>query len=151
MQACQHCGAKSWGAVADPAPGAAEMLKCDGCESIGLKSVIDIPTTLEEIAANKNYGVVFPHLPAQAADPMVLAMQNLRSLMPAPETRLERLTKAIIAGPYEIVSKEGETVGTEELSRRIVRLASFLEVELEREELLNHAPPSSPDADFPRG
>jgi hypothetical protein len=153
MQLCQICGAKSWGPLNMSGEvvfngeriATAKVLLCDACGAYGLKSAVEHDLAAKE-HLNRMYGPLgVPPLP----DPFSAAVGFFKSAMPLPETRLERLTKAILSSRLS----EGEVTDKSVYGKFVVALARCIETELDRESLLDSAPPqpAMPDADFGAG
>lgn len=98
MKVCQLCGAKSWGTTLPSRPlvaGAQELfvgqyprslfIVCDNCGSFAAKALLEddpAPNQAESGVLGKN--------------PFALANEVMRNIMPAPETRTERLLRTLL-------------------------------------------------------
>lgn len=130
MRECQLCGVKSWGPLT--ACGRALLLnavrpeasevdftayrECDNCTMPALTEIIEKPADIPTISAESAFTAIgLPPLPSSPdyvgmVDKMVAAMNSLPK--PEPETRLERIVRAIISAhrgswpsPISIVSQ----------------------------------------------
>jgi len=104
MKACQLCGAKSWGPVAriEEIAGAyspcfvltgleaVAYARCDNCSAVAQKVLID--------AEEPSDSAVNPAVSLQdlsEVNPFRIASSVLKAALPVPETRLERLVRAL--------------------------------------------------------
>jgi len=182
MQVCGTCGAKSWGPLTSEFAGndyvdwlynggnerpwsgdahtafrlpLTDFYRCDNCGVWALKSAVDHAEKSDSLTnAFAPAGIGFEANPFAGA---ATIMDMVKRSLPTPETRMERLVKAILGGSFELVALQGEVVGTEELAKRIVLLASFLDIEVDREYVSSRgyvSPQSTnaqpPDAEFPQ-
>lgn len=121
MRECQLCGAKSWGPflrhrndypiTTTPEN---ELVQCDVCDSVARRDIVEKPAGLPDIgeiheglSSGVGLGTFFSDPPAPAPapgpDPMTVAkeaLESMRDRMPEPQTRLERIVRALI-GQFE--------------------------------------------------
>lgn len=99
MRPCQLCGATSWGPVSsgesifipdwDCGPLAKDFyLRCDVCKSIAQKIYVEISDRGPNLGAFES---------SSPQDPISALMASFKSTLPAPETRTERLLRAMLA------------------------------------------------------
>lgn len=145
MRECQVCGVKSFGPL--DSRGRATLLEtigpkdksdfdryreCDNCGAPALIEIIEKPASDAEFPSEAPFSV--PSLTA-LADPGML-MDRLIDRAAEPETRLERLVRAILCGNLEFLLKSGFffelglRITDSILAMKIIELAKCIESEL---------------------
>jgi hypothetical protein len=138
MRECQLCGAKSWGPI-QPEDGPAilqmphfwgkdidfsKLLKCDVCGLIADRPRIETPLPDAEFVSPLLVG-------KPLTDPLEIARETLEGLsdrFPVPQTRLERIVRAIIA----MMPDQYPNALSTQWAESVVKLARAIESEMDR-------------------
>lgn len=146
MQACQFCGAKSWGPVKDThvltqnnkTP--EDYRQCDGCGSFGLTSIVletSFPGSYTVLGGP--FGIMTP--PPPPFDPIAGAMDALKGIGVGPKPYQSRtfdlVRDLMTANPLE----EGQS--NETYAKWLVFTALLIEDELDRAAKLDEVPQSA--------
>lgn len=152
MRECQLCGAKSWGPflrrrndypiTTTPEN---ELVQCDACDSVARRDIVEKPVSVPELRLGE-----LPHIAdaifgspgvSHSPDPMTVAkeaLESMRDRMPEPQTRLERIVRALI-GQFEPAGWADYPADVVSTARKIEREMdkTNIDAEIEAEEKRN--------------
>lgn len=150
MQACQLCGAKSWGPLRRPGilsellydgPRDGSLVQCDNCGAVAQKALIEESVSAPRMGLAESLGAA-----PLSFNPLELGASLMKSFLPQKdaETRAERLLRAFItANP-----RTGSSQSTDEYIFWAMYCVRKFEAELDTDEVKITLKPRSFQNDF---
>lgn len=125
MNSCQLCGSCSWGPATAPlmqgsfvATEHADLFVCcDNCHSIARKVIVERDPLEDARAIDSHvtpFSAIFP-----PNGPISTVLEGLKATLPKPETRLERLVRAMLQSPQRNEFAQQNALGVVSFARQI--------------------------------